>query len=198
MRSLSNLLAESLLVLTAGVALALAANLASPRGLALTRDYFPGTPRPPAPPAVPPGMVPPADAVTARLKEAGLQVATQDQVVRLFRDPRREQDLIVFVDATNEDHYQSGHIPGAYLFDHYHPNNYFSTVMAACQRAATIVVYCYGGDCEDSEFTARDLRDAGVAKDKLLVYPGGITDWMASKLPVELGPRNSGVLREGK
>ncbi|HWH72296.1 MAG TPA: rhodanese-like domain-containing protein, partial [Candidatus Sulfotelmatobacter sp.] len=59
-----------------------------------------------------------------------------------------------------------------------------------------IVVYCNGGNCEDSELAATMLRDAGIPKDKLLVYGGGMTEWTTNGLPVELGQRKSGNLRK--
>ena len=46
----------------------------------------------------------------------------------------------------------------------------------------------------DSEFAAILLRDAGVPAESLSVFPGGITEWKASDLPVEVGARDSGEL----
>jgi len=39
------------------------------------------------------------------------------------------------------------------------------------------------------------LRDVGISNQKLFVYAGGITEWMTNSLPVEIGARNSGNLR---
>jgi rhodanese-related sulfurtransferase len=50
-----------------------------------------------------------------------------------------------------------------------------------------------GGECEDAEYTALLLRDAGIPAQKLFVYGGGFDDWAASHLPLEQGDRNSGV-----
>ena len=55
---------------------------------------------------------------------------------------------------------------------------------------------CNGGTCEDSEFAALSLRDAGVPSNKLFVYIGGFAEWVTNGLPVELGPRKSGRLQE--
>jgi rhodanese-related sulfurtransferase len=63
-----------------------------------------------------------------------------------------------------------------------------------CLAAEKIVVYCAGGDCEDSRFAAILLRDAGVAPEKLFVYSGGLHAWTAAGLPVESGERRSGVV----
>jgi hypothetical protein len=42
------------------------------------------------------------------------------------------------------------------------------------------------------------LRDAGVPREALFVYAGGITEWKAGGLPVESGVRGSGQLLPAK
>jgi rhodanese-related sulfurtransferase len=192
---------EVAFVLVVGSALALAANHFSPRGLGLRQDYFPGSATTTTTLTVPTSKTNTAAVITAtpdnqvitRLKEKGLNVVDRDQVSALLRDARFEQNVIVIIDARSADHYEAGHIPGAYEFDHYHPEKYATTIVPVCEAAQQIVVYCGGGDCEDSEFAALMLRDVfGVPGQKLFVYPGGIKDWEKSKQPVETGPRNSG------
>ena len=199
-------LREGLLVAIMGAGLAFAANALSPRGLALARNYFPGatvgvspsthTNAPPitgsATNAVPPG---PAELAVERLRSKGLQVVAGPQAAEMFRDARYEQELIIFVDARDDEHYQAGHIPGAFQFDHYHPDKYLAAIVPACQAAQQIVVYCNGGDCEDSEFAALTLREMGTPNEKLFVFAGGIKEWEASRLPVEVGARRSGNIR---
>src|SRR2546428_640022 len=78
--------------------------------------------------------------------------------------------------------------------------NYFPgdkrAALPACQAAQQIIVYCNGGECEDSEFATVRLRDEmGVAREKLYIYAGGIKEWEQRSLPVESGSRNSGKLR---
>jgi rhodanese-related sulfurtransferase len=201
-----NVFLEALLVAVAGIVLAFGANLVSPRGLALTRNYFPaginrpvlaatgvGSPRDVAntnPPASSPAQL-----LAVRLKELGLQCVDGRQAAQLFHDPRFKQGSIAFIDARDEQHYREGHIPGACEFDPYHPEKYFATVLPVCQAAEQIVLYCNGGDCDDSESAAITLRDVGIANQKLFVYTGGITEWTTNGLPVEIGGRNSGNLR---
>lgn len=200
---------ESLLVAVIGIALAFAANAISPRGLQLTTDYFPDAnpssrPKTTATPLTPSlgntnvAVPPPAQLLAARLQAKGLQLVTSDQAAQLFRDPRYEQELIVFIDARDDQHYQQGHIPGAYQFNHYRAENYLATVMPVCQTAQQIVVYCTGGDCEDSEFAAIFLRQAGISPEKLFVYAGGMAEWNTNGLPVEIGARKSGNFRPTK
>ena len=201
-----NVFLEALLVAVAGIVLAFGANLVSPRGLALTRNYFPaginrpvlaatgvGSPRDVANTNLPASS--PAQLLAVRLKELGLQCVDGRQAAQLFHDPRFKQGRIAFIDARDEQHYREGHIPGACEFDPYHPEKYFATVLPVCQAAEQIVLYCNGGDCDDSESAAITLRDVGIANQKLFVYTGGITEWTTNGLPVEIGGRNSGNLR---
>lgn len=205
------------MIAVVGVCLALIANQISPRGLNLARNYFPEIKPEPAPsatvtnstpapvaattnpsPAPPPTDAAPSEAeqAIARLKAKGLQVVNLVQVEKLLHDPGYGQGSIIFVDARDDDHYQAGHIPGAYQLDYYHPDKYLATVVTACQAAKQVVVYCTGGDCEDSELTAIMLRDGGIPNQKLFVYSGGMNEWEARQEPLETGARNSGQMRQ--
>lgn len=191
---------EGLLVAVLGAVFAFAANAVSPRGLKLARDYFPGAATNLAPRLGPltTGSPSPAELLARRLKAKGLFLVGSNQVVELFRDPRYAQELFVFIDARDDRHYQEGHIPGAYQFDHYRADKYLAAVLPACQAAEQVVVYCTGGDCEDSEFAAIILRQAGIPAEKVFVYGGGMNEWAANGLPVEIGGRKSGNLRPAK
>jgi rhodanese-related sulfurtransferase len=193
---------EAAIVAVVGLGAALAANEFSPRGLVLSRNYFPeGTNSVPAAPKLAQAAPVPAATedlseaaqLSARLRDKGLQEVKRAQAEILFHDPRHQEGRIVFVDARDEDHYQESHIPGAYELDPYHPEKELGTVLPVCQAAEEVVVYCTGGDCEDSDTTAILLRDAGVPVRKLFVYGGGFTEWADAHLPLEVGARNSGV-----
>ena len=205
----AKILLEALAVLAVGIAVALIANQISPRGLVLTRNYFPQGPKNHVPVATGvgspggtantnPAAISPAQLLAARLREQGLQLMDGRQAVQQFHDPRFQQGNIVFVDARDETRYQEGHVPGAYEFDPYRPEKYFATVFPACQAAEQVVVYCEGGDCDDSESAAITLRDVGISTNKLFVYGGGITEWATNGLPIEVGGRNSGNLNNPK
>jgi len=210
-RELERVLLEALVVAAIGLAVALLANLVSPRGLSLTRNYFPssgtthgnidGTANSTVNAAVPAtnGAGQSArEIVAARLKEKGLQPIDGREATQLFRDPQYELESIVFIDARDDRHYQEGHIPGAYQFDRYYPEKHLPGVLPACLNARNIVVYCTGGNCEDSEFAALTLKEAGVPGEHLSVYVGGMTEWAASGWPVEVGERKSGKMRAAK
>ena len=186
-----------------GLIAALAANALSPRGLKLSRNYFPesGNPGRSGPstagsnhPSTTPLSADTASVVTQRLQQRGLQLVASNEVVELFRDPRYEQGLVIFIDARDDQHYAAGHVPGAWQFDRFRPEQYLPAVLPACLTAVKVVVYCNGGECEDSEFAAIMLRDAGVPREAVFVYAGGITEWKANGLPMETGVRRSGEL----
>jgi rhodanese-related sulfurtransferase len=194
---------EAVLVAGVGAALAFAANAISPRGLRLARDYFPAPPSRTNSPSVNSNLVTGSLGatntqsalvkLTSRIRERGLEPIDINRARQLFNDPGYAQQLILFVDARDDDHYRQGHIPNAYQLDHYRPERHLSEILPACLVAQQIVVYCNGGDCEDSEFAALFLRDsASVPKEKLLVYVGGFTEWATNGLPVEIGERGSG------
>jgi rhodanese-related sulfurtransferase len=196
MRNAKAVVFEALFIAALGLVFALAANALSPRGLRLSRNYFPDA-ETPAPvsstvAATTSASTSAPNATIQRLQQRGLQLVSSNEVVELFRDPRYEQGLVVFIDARDDQHYGAGHIPGAWQFHHYRADDYLPTILPVCLNALKVVVYCSGGECEDSEFAAIMLRDAGVPRDLLFVYAGGILEWKASGLPVETGARLSG------
>ena len=183
-----------------GATLAFVAQGLSPFRFALARDHFLGTK---------PGPLPevetnttgaaltatnfPLAPLSARLRQQGLQLAESNQVVQLFRDPRRGQDAVIFIDSRDAEHYRAGHIPGAYLFDRFRPEDYLTNVVSVCLAAQQIVFYCLGGDCDDSGHAALLLRDSlHLSNEKVFVYGGGMNEWAAGGMPIELGARNSG------
>lgn len=199
---MKKVLLEGLWVAFVGTTVAFLANAFSPRGLTLNRDYFHLASPQPSGNAVTnhaasrPRANSPEELLAASLKAVNLNLLGSNEVLHLFHDPRREQDLVIFVDAREADHYEAGHIPGAFEFHHFHPENSLATTIPACQIAQQIVVYCNGGNCDESKFAALTLRDylSDVSKTNLFIYGGGMTEWTTNHLPVELGERNSGRL----
>ena len=196
------ILGEALVLAAAGLVFALAANTLSPRGLSLGHNYFPGaTPGVVASPlstvvadstnATVAGEA--AAALVERIRSRGFQVADRAQAVAWFHDSGYPRAAIVFIDARDRDHYEAGHIPGAHDLDPYRPELEIAAVLPLVQSAETVLIYCNGGDCEDSQFAAALLDQAGIPKERLHIYLGGISDWREQGLPVELGDRNSGT-----
>ncbi len=205
---MKHLLAESLAIALVGGVLSFSANQLSSKGLNLARNYFPLSPSPTGNSApVTNALSTSSDAnvvaseasdqTVARLEARGLQAIDHQTTLAWFKDSAFHQELTIFVDARDDQNYQAGHIPGAYQLDYYRPENYLPSVLQAASLAQKIVVYCNGGDCEDSEFTARLLATV-VPAERIFVYAGGIEEWFAAGLPVEIGARQSGALRTAR
>ncbi len=184
------------IVLVLSVGFAVAANSISPVGLSLTRDYFPtaDTASETKTSGAHEGSSEDAgsskDGVVERLKANGLQAISHDRVVQFFGGKQHRNGKVVFIDARGKSKYRQGHIPGAYPFSHYRIEAYLGTVLPVCEKAETIIVYCQGADCQDSEMAAMGLRDLGVPAEKIHVYIGGITAWRAASMPIVTGERN--------
>lgn len=97
----------------------------------------------------------------------------------------------IFVDARDDKEFREGHIPGAYPC-------YFSTMSKdfeafrelAVDAGYTLVVYCNGGNCEDSINLCRILvYEKAIPKENVFLYEGGWKAWEAGDHPIEKGPR---------
>lgn len=162
-----------------GLCVAIIANFLSPRGLSLSRDYFPAaipdeTPKPPV------IVENPTPAPTHEFA-----TATRAEVEAFTRDSRFVTQKFVLIDARNVANYQAGHIPGALQYDHFRPTDNIAQIAPACLAAEKIILYCHGGTCEDSIFAARLLVGYGVPAARLAIYEKGIEDWRAANLPVQ-------------
>jgi rhodanese-related sulfurtransferase len=95
---------------------------------------------------------------------------------------------IPFLDARRTAVYAEGHIAGARSFPIWE-----SSVEAAIKGLfdegydvnAPLVIYCSGGDCEDSHMLAERLHSFGF--NNCLVYTGGFPDWEKRGLRTEKG-----------
>ena len=93
----------------------------------------------------------------------------------------RGDSSILFIDARNDPHYQQCHIPSAIQFDYYHPEDYIEEVRDFAADAEVIIIYCNGGECEDSLLTARYLTgeiENPLPFEVLYIFEGGIEAWV--------------------
>ncbi|MBX3363574.1 MAG: rhodanese-like domain-containing protein [Phycisphaeraceae bacterium] len=90
-----------------------------------------------------------------------------------------DSGLVVFVDArSREDHYTAGHIAGAVrlsadMFDAGHPD--VDMFMGSYPDDVRIVIYCSGGDCDESESTRARLMMRGYEVSH--IYKNGWDEW---------------------
>jgi rhodanese-related sulfurtransferase len=196
MGAIQKTIVELLLLGLLSVGLAFGSNaMRTSRSLKVSKNYFEKTAQAPVKPGEAakhdvPLPKPPAQEqpkVAAKKLEHDYQEISFDEVVDAFNDPATKQGLNVFVDARKHEYYDEGHIPGALNCDPYEAEQTIDEVVAQASGVERVIVYCGGGDCEDSIFLSRELVEAGVPKDTIYLYPGGWTEWSAKKMPVEVG-----------
>jgi rhodanese-related sulfurtransferase len=86
----------------------------------------------------------------------------------------------LFLDARRSREYADGHVAGARSFPVWESDVVKERVEALVAEgrdgALPVVLYCSGGDCEDSHMLAQMLFGAGF--ENLLVYRDGFPDWV--------------------
>jgi rhodanese-related sulfurtransferase len=117
----------------------------------------------------------------------GWQVISTDDLEALLDDPNTEGGLNVIIDARNAENYAKGHVPYATRIYPYTARDELPPHVERLQEAVKIVVYCGGGECEDSSLMCRELQEVGVAYDRVFLYEGGFSQWEKSKKPVHRG-----------
>ncbi|MDQ5872018.1 MAG: rhodanese-like domain-containing protein [Acidobacteriota bacterium] len=107
---------------------------------------------------------------------------TPDDVQQLFRRKA------LFLDARRSSVYDEGHIAGARNFPVWE-SDIDARVKALYEEGldqqAPVVVYCSGGNCEDSHMLAEKLYMVGF--DNVLIYKDGFPDWQKRGLAVSKG-----------
>lgn len=94
------------------------------------------------------------------------------------------------LDARRTSVYRDGHIKGARSFSVWEADvdeKVKGFYGEGHDPAAPIVVYCSGGDCEDSHMLGEKLFFAGF--NTVLVYKDGFPDWLKRGLPVSNGDK---------
>ena len=94
----------------------------------------------------------------------------------------------LFLDARRTSVYRDGHIAGARPFSVWEADvddKVKALFAEGRDQSAPVVIYCSGGDCEDSHMLGQKLYMAGF--DNVLVYKDGYPDWVKRGLPVSKG-----------
>ena len=108
-----------------------------------------------------------------------------DDVAALYAAGR-----VLFLDARRTSVYRDGHIAGARslaVWESDVDDKVKALFAEGLDQSAPLVVYCSGGDCEDSHMLAQKLYFVGF--DNVLVYKDGFPDWQKRGLPVHTGDR---------
>jgi rhodanese-related sulfurtransferase len=94
----------------------------------------------------------------------------------------------LFLDARRTSLYRDGHIAGARAFSVWEADvddKVKALFAEGLDQSAPVVIYCSGGDCEDSHMLGQKLFMAGF--DNVLVYKDGYPDWLKRGLAVSKG-----------
>ncbi len=98
---------------------------------------------------------------------------------------------VLFLDARRTSVYEQGHIPGARPYSVWESdidekvNKLFAERSDPRDQNLPIVIYCSGGDCEDSHMLAQKLW--GIQFNNVYVYRDGFPDWQKRGLPIHTG-----------
>jgi len=87
---------------------------------------------------------------------------------------------VLFLDARRTKDYELGHVRGARAFSVWESDVDEKTLALLGEgrdAKQPVVLYCSGGECEDSHMLAQKLFGAGF--NNLLVYRGGFPDWVS-------------------
>jgi rhodanese-related sulfurtransferase len=109
--------------------------------------------------------------------------ASTEQVVALHRLGA------TFIDARRSQIYEQGRIAKSIsmpVWESDIDDRVAAFYEAGYDPEAPIVIYCSGGECEDSHMLAQKLW--GIGYNNIRIYPAGWPDWTGRGLPVERGP----------
>ena len=96
---------------------------------------------------------------------------------------------VLFIDARRTSVYEEGHIAGARsipVWESDLDDRLNALYEEGLDPEAPFVVYCSGGDCEDSHMLSQRLW--GIGFNNVLVYKDGYPDWVKNRGPIETGP----------
>jgi rhodanese-related sulfurtransferase len=140
-----------------------------------TSDPGPGTQKPVTPAAKPAKTFPPhPDKAWAEIDP--------DSVRQLYARG------VPFIDARRTADYEMGHIRGARsmpVWESDLDDRLKAIYEEGLDPEAPLVVYCSGGNCEDSHMLSQRLW--GLGFNNVLVYKDGYPDWVANKGPTQTG-----------
>ncbi|HMJ82810.1 MAG TPA: rhodanese-like domain-containing protein [Vicinamibacterales bacterium] len=128
----------------------------------------------PTAPIAPTPQIDPLKKFTPHEKDPYIEIAYND--VKLLHDHGA-----LFLDARRTSVYEQGHIAGSRTVSVWESDvddkvaKIFNERSDPAQQALPIVIYCSGGDCEDSHMLAQKLY--GALFNNVYVYKDGFPDW---------------------
>lgn len=123
--------------------------------------------------------------------KTSMAAATKDNLIISLPEAAKlfSARAAVFIDARDEQNYESGHIRGALSLPWYDAIKRFLEIAGDIPSGTMIITYCDGEECHLSHDLAVFLRDKGFENARDLV--NGWTVWQDANLPVEEGNAGS-------
>lgn len=94
-----------------------------------------------------------------------------------------EEGTAIIIDARDPNEYEAGHIPGSLNL----PDNQFMEAFQefgdSLPREIPLIVYCQGGQCDQSHSVLEQLKEFGF--EFLLLYKEGWNEWKEKGYPTE-------------
>ena len=179
-----------MIVVVAIVAAAVSnALVGSERKLRWIGSYGDAAPRPTPVAGAAPAAVTPAVAASSEGKDfpahpdkAWIEISG-DEVAMLHG-----RSSVLFIDARRSNVYRDGHISGARsiaVWESDADDKVRGLFAEGRDQSAPVVIYCSGGECEDSHMLGEKLYKVGF--DNVLVYKDGFPDWQKRGLSVSKG-----------
>ncbi|MHC5111993.1 MAG: rhodanese-like domain-containing protein [Planctomycetota bacterium] len=114
---------------------------------------------------------------------AGFTLITVDELVYVVGDPDRDEGAVLIVDVRAERPYSEGHLEGAIRCYHFEGEDCVDSLLEDALQAEQIVVYCNGGECDDSKVMYKLFLARGVREDAMRLFAGGWAAWVNAEMP---------------
>ncbi len=92
-----------------------------------------------------------------------------------------------FVDTRHPEHFHEAHVPGAVFLPPEDVQERFVEAQPFLMETDTLILYCYGPDCDMAERVAGFLSQMGYKS--FMIMQSGFSAWKSSGLPVESSRR---------
>lgn len=93
----------------------------------------------------------------------------------------------VFIDSRHVEHFNEGHVPGAIFLPPEDVQERFIEAQPFMMENDTLILYCYGPDCDMAEKVAAFLAQMGYKNFMIMV--SGFSAWKSAGLPIEASRR---------
>lgn len=89
----------------------------------------------------------------------------------------------IIIDARDPNEYEAGHIPGSLNLSETQFIDTFQELGDSLPREIPLIVYCQGGDCDQSHAVLDQLSEFGF--EMLMIYNEGWNEWKETGYPTE-------------